>query len=71
MGRSCNERSFVNSQGLSYVMFDTVDEAGEIQSVHAVISVNGRDLSMSFAGFEEEEIERVLNGLDLTVYYQD
>ena len=71
MGRSCNERSFVNSQGLSYVVFDTVDERGEIESVHAVISVNGRDLAMSFGGFEKEEIERVLNGLDLTVYYRD
>lgn len=71
MGQSCNERSFVNSQGLSYVVFDTVDENGEIESVHAVISVNGRDLSMSFGGFEKEEIERVLNSLDLTVYYRD
>ena len=71
MGRSCNERSFVNSQGLSYVVFDTVDEEGKVESVHAVISVNGRDLTMSFGGFEKDEIERVLNGLDLTVYYRD
>lgn len=71
MGRSCNERSFVNSQGLSYVVFDTVDEKGEVESVHAVISVNGRDLSLSFGGFEKDEIERVLNSLDLTVYFRD
>lgn len=71
MGESRNERSFVNSQGLNYVMFDTVDEAGEIQSVHAVISVNGRDLALSFSGFEENEIEQVLSGLDLSVYYQE
>lgn len=69
MGESCNERNFVNSQGLNYVVFDTVDEAGELQSVHAVISVNGWDLTVSFGGFEESEIERVLNGLDLTVYF--
>lgn len=69
MGQSSNERNFVNSQGLNYVMFDIVDEAGELQSVHAVISVNGWDLTVSFGGFEENEIERVLNGLDLTVYY--
>lgn len=71
MGESCNERNFVNSQGLNYVVFDTVDEAGELQSVHAVISVNGWDLTVSFGGFEENEIERVLNGLDLTVYYRN
>lgn len=69
MGRSCNERSFTNRQGLSYVVFDTVDEKGALQSVHAVISVNGRDLSISFGGFEENEIERVLSNLDLSVYY--
>ncbi len=71
MGQSCNERNFVNSQGLNYVVFDTVDETGELQSVHAVISVNGWDLTVSFGGFEKDEIERVLNGLDLTVYYSN
>lgn len=70
MGQSCNERGFVNSQGLNYVMFDTVNEAGERQSVHAVISVNGWDLTVSFSGFSENEIDRVLNGLDLSVYYR-
>lgn len=69
MGHSSNERNFTNSQGLNYTMFDIVDEAGELQSVHAVISVNGWDLTVSFGGFEESEIQRVLNSLDLTVYY--
>ena len=68
-GQSCNERSFTNSQGLNYVVFDTVDETGNRESVHAVISVNGWDLTVSFGGFEEDEIERVLKGLDLTVFY--
>lgn len=71
MGQSCNERSFMNSQGLNYVVFDTVDEEGQVTSVHAVISVNGRDLTVSFGGFQESEIEQVLNGLDLTIYYQE
>ncbi len=70
-GTSCNERSFTNSQGLNYVVFDTVDEAGNLESVHAVISVNGWDLTVSFGGFEESEIEQVLNGLDLTVFYRE
>ena len=53
------------------MVFDTVDEAGNLESVHAVISVNGWDLTVSFGGFEEIEIEQVLDGLDLTVYYRD
>lgn len=68
-GEAINERSYTNSQGLSYVVFDAVDESG--RSVHAVISVDGWDLSVTFSGFEEEIVERVLDALDLTVYVQD
>lgn len=71
MGESRNERNFTNSQGLSYVMFDTVDEAGSLDSVHAVISVNGRDLTLNFQGFEESTIEKTLFALDLTVYFAE
>ncbi len=71
MGQSCNERSVTNSQGLNYAVFDTVDENGIVISVHAVISINGRDLTLSFEGFEEATIERVLNQLDLSVYFQE
>ena len=71
MGQSGNERSLTNSQGLNYVMFDTLNEKGETESVHAVISVNGRDLSFTFRGFEEEVIEKLLYTLDLTVYFQE
>lgn len=70
MGESENERNFVNEQGLTYVVFDTV-ENGEIQSTHAVISVNGRDLCLDFYGFEENVIEDVLKQLDLSIYFQD
>lgn len=68
-GRSVNERSFTNRQGLNYVMFDTVDESGKLVSTHAVISVNGRDLALDFQGFEEDVIQEVLNSMDLTVYF--
>ena len=71
MGESRNERSFTNSQGLNYVLFDTVDEEGNIDSVHAVISVNGRDLTLTFQGFEENTIEKTLFTLDLTVYFAE
>jgi len=69
-GKSCNERSFMNSQGLNYVMFDTVDDTGVDRSIHAVFSANGWDLSVTFKGFEESIVERVLNSLDLTLYYK-
>lgn len=68
-GETVDQRSYTNSQGLSYVVFDTVDEAG--RSTHAVISVNGRDLSATFYGFGEDVVERVLDSLDLTVYFQE
>lgn len=70
-GKSCNERNFVSRQGLNYVMFDTVDDAGKDRSIHAVISVNGWDLSVTFKGFDEKVVERVLNSLDLTLYFAE
>lgn len=68
-GKSVNERNYINSQGLNYVVFDTMGEDGEIESTHAVISVNGRDLTLDFGGFEEDEIKHILNQLDLTFYF--
>lgn len=70
MGDSENERSFTNAQGFSYVMFDSV-EGEEILSTHAVISVEGRELSLDFTGYEEAVIERVLRDLDLSVYFRE
>ena len=71
MGESRNERNFTNDQGFNYVMFDIVDEAGAVRSIHAVISVEGWDLSMDFQGFSEESVEKVLDALDLTVYFSE
>lgn len=70
MGETVNERKLINSQGLTYVLFDTMEEGG-ITSTHAVISVNGRDLSMDFSGYEQETVENVLTQLDLSIYFQD
>jgi len=69
-GESVNERSFTGSQGLNYVMFDSMTD-GQITETHAVISVNGRDLAFTFRGFDEETIEAVLGAMDLSVYFQD
>jgi len=70
VGKSVNERSIMNDQGLSYVVFDTMED-GEIVSTHAVISVNGRDLCLDFCGYEEAIIKEVLKQLDLSIYFQD
>lgn len=70
MGESVNERNLINEQGLSYVVFDTMEE-GEIVATHAVISVNGRDLTLDFYGFGQESVEKVLTQLDLSIYFQD
>lgn len=70
MGECVNERNLINEQGLAYVVFDTMDE-GEIVATHAVISVNGRDLTLDFYGFEQEIVEKVLTQLDLSIYFQD
>jgi len=68
-GQCANKRSFTNRQGLSYVMFDSVDETGEVISIHAVISVNGWDLSVDFEQFGEDVVMKVLDSLDLSVYF--
>lgn len=69
-GESANQRDVTNSQGLSYVVFDSV-EGGEVISTHAVISANGRELCMDFQGYDETTIETTLNTLDLSVYFAD
>lgn len=71
MGESRNERSFTNSQGMNYVVMDSVDENETVVSVHAAISMNGRDLTLSFEGFDWSAVEKVLYELDLSVYYQE
>lgn len=68
LGEVANKRTFVNEQGLVYQVFDSVEE-GEIISTHAAISVNGRDLTFSFSGYEKDEVDAVLKQLDVNVYF--
>ncbi len=68
MGEVANERSYTNCQGICFTMFDTV-ENGSVDSVHAVISLNGRDLSMDFKGITGQEVEEILDSMDMTVYF--
>lgn len=69
-GTAVNERTFANLQGLAYVMYDSMED-GEIISINAAITVQGRELSMRFFGYEEEVVEEILFNLDLSVYYMD
>lgn len=68
MGEAVNERTYANSQGLVYKVFDS-EEDGKITSTHAAISVNGRDLTLNFFGFEQETVGQVLDQLDLSIYF--
>lgn len=70
MGESRDERTFTNSQGFNYVVFDTVD-GEETKVTHAVIAVGGRDLTLDFSGFSQDVTEEVLRTLDLSVYFED
>ena len=70
MGEVANKRTFANEQGLVYQVFDSVEE-GEITSTHAAISVNGRDLTLSFSGYENDEVDAVLKQLDVNVYFAE
>ena len=68
MGEVANERNYTSCQGISFTMFDTV-ENGSVDAVHAVISLNGRDLSMDFKGITGQEVEEILDSMDMTVYF--
>lgn len=67
-GEAVNERIFTNDQGLNYTIIDSMVD-GEVIATHAAISVNGRNISLSFFDFEIEIIEQVLRELDLSIYY--
>lgn len=69
-GDSQNERSFVNEQGMSYMVFDSVED-GEITATHAAISINGRDITLDFWGYGQEIVEDVLYRLDLGIYFTE
>ncbi|MDE7352600.1 MAG: hypothetical protein K2O06_06065 [Acetatifactor sp.] len=70
-GENANERNLVTDQGMCFKVFDTLSEDGSLESIHAVISVNGRDLALDFRGFETGVVEQVLTAMDLSVYFTD
>ena len=68
MGDAANKRQVMNEQGLEYQVFDSMAD-GEILSTHAAMSVNGRDLTLSFWGYKSEEVDAVLKQLDVSIYF--
>ena len=70
MGETVNERILTNEQGLEWKLFDS-QENGEITSTHAALSVNGRDLILSFHGYKNDEIDAVLKHLDVSIYFTE
>ena len=70
-GENANERTLITDQGMCFTVFDTLAEDGSIEGIHAVISVNGRDLALDFTGFEAGVVEQVLMNMDLSVYFID
>ena len=67
-GEAGNIREVVNEQGLTYQVFDSI-EGEEVISVHAAISVNGRDLTFTFSGYKNVEVDAVLKQLDVSIYF--
>ena len=69
-GENSEERNYTNRQGISYLIFDTLDDTGERESTHAVLNINGRNLTLDFRGFEDSVIFKILDSMDLTVYFE-
>ena len=67
-GEAANEREVTNEQGLVYQVFDSV-EGEEVISTHAAISVKGRNLTFSFSGYKNDEVDAVLKQLDVSIYF--
>lgn len=65
----CNERSYTTSQGFTYTLIDSVAdlEDGE-QRIHGAVSVEYYEIFINFYGFEEDEAQQVLEGIDLSLY---
>lgn len=68
MGDAVNEREVKQEMGLVWQVFDSA-ESGVVTSTHAALSVNGRDLILTFIGYEKTEIDAVLKQLDVSIYF--
>lgn len=66
----CNERNFTTQMGFQYLLVDSENPTQQLPNIHAAISVAERELILDFEGFSAEEVYRILENLDLTVYFR-
>lgn len=64
-----NERAYTTTQGHTYTLVDSV-KAGKDEplQIHAAATVGSYEVFIDFLGFEEEEAERIMDSIDLSLY---
>lgn len=68
-GGVCNERTFTTKKGYEYILVDSKEKTEEGQlMIHAAISVGYYEMYVDFFGFEENEVKRILEEMDLSLY---
>jgi len=68
-GGVCNERRFITKRGYEYILVDSVkEEKDEAPEIHAAISVGYYELYADFTGYEEGEVMRILESMELSAY---
>lgn len=69
-GGVCNERTYTTSSGYTYTLVDSVKGNDEQQQIHAAITVGSYEAFIDFLGYTEEEAEKILDSIDLSLYEQ-
>ncbi len=69
-GKMVNERLLTNDQGFAWTLADC-ERDGEVVGICAAISVNERDITMSFFGYENVEVDAILKHLDFSIYFEE
>lgn len=68
----CNERTYMTKQGYEYILIDGVRKTPEEPlSIHAAATVGNYEIYMDFQGYKEEEAERILESMDISLYEPD
>lgn len=68
-GGVCNERTLKTKQGYEYILVDSVRESKEEPlNIHVAVTVGNYEMYMDFSGYEEKQVERILESIDLSVY---
>lgn len=67
-GEVTKEREYITEAGYTYIIINTMDEAGNYQGLHAAIAVGSYEVITDFWGYSEEEALQLLESIDLSVY---